>query len=113
MGVTSYPLYGMFVEPGAGHVEAGTKGPTSIGSDVWVGRRAMILSGVTIGHGAIIGAGAVFASAIAPYAVVIGNPARVLRMRFDEVTVSRDEQAQCLAVGYRVALESDAVAGLG
>lgn len=89
VAVTSYPLYGMFAEPGAGHVEAGTKGPTVIGSDVWVGRRAMILSGVTVGNGAIIGAGAVVASDVAPYAVVIGNPARILRMRFDQSTVER------------------------
>ena len=56
--------------------------PLVIGSDVWIGYRATILGPVTIGHGAIIGAGAVVTSDVAPYAIVAGNPARVLRTRF-------------------------------
>ena len=65
------------------------KGSLRIGSDVWIGFGAMVLSGVTVGHGAVIGAGAVVASNVPPYAIVVGNPGRVIRTRFDEDTVSR------------------------
>ena len=63
--------------------------PLAIGSDVWIGFRATILGPVTIGHGAVVGAGAVVASDVPPYAVVAGNPARVLRMRFEPDTVEQ------------------------
>lgn len=66
-----------------------TKGDIVIGSDVWIGSGAMILSGVTIGHGAVIAARAVVAKPVPPYAVVAGNPARLVRTRFDEATVAR------------------------
>lgn len=65
------------------------KGPLRIGSDVWIGYRAMVLSGVTIGHGAIIGAGAVVAKDVPPFAIVVGNPARVIKKRFDEDLVEK------------------------
>ena len=57
---------------------------TKIGADVWIGNNAMIKSGVTIGHGAIIGAGAVVVKNIPPYAIVGGNPAKIIRYRFEE-----------------------------
>ena len=60
------------------------KGDTVIGNDVWIGQNAVILPGVHIGDGAIIGANSVVGSNVAPYTIVIGNPARVLRKRFDE-----------------------------
>lgn len=63
-----------------------TKGNVIIGSDVWLGRDCMILSGVTIGHGAVVGAGSVVTKDIAPYSIVGGNPAKHLRWRFDEPT---------------------------
>ena len=62
---------------------------TRIGHDVWIGTRALILPGVTIGHGAVIGAGAVVAKDVPAYAVVVGNPGRVVKYRFDEVTITR------------------------
>ncbi len=68
-----------------------SRGDVRIGHDVWIGREAMILSGVTIGNGAVIGARAVVARDVAPYAVVVGNPAREIRKRFDENTVTRLE----------------------
>ena len=58
------------------------RGDTVIGSDVWIGTEAVILPGVRIGDGAIIGARAVVAADVPPYAVVVGNPARVVRQRF-------------------------------
>lgn len=60
------------------------KGPTIIGNDVLVMYNAMVLSGVKIGDGAIVGAGAVVAKDVPPYAIVVGNPARVIRYRFSE-----------------------------
>ena len=60
------------------------KGDTVIGNDVWIGQNAVILPGVHIGDGAVIGANSVVGSNVAPYTIVIGNPARVLRKRFDE-----------------------------
>ncbi len=59
-----------------------TKGGITIGSDVWLGDRCTILSGVTIGDGACVGANAVVTSDVEPYAMVAGVPARQLRMRF-------------------------------
>jgi acetyltransferase-like isoleucine patch superfamily enzyme len=61
----------------------------TIGNDVWIGRGATILPGVTIGDGAIVGASAVIAKDVAPYAIIIGNPARIIRYRFDPVTIEK------------------------
>jgi maltose O-acetyltransferase len=58
-----------------------TEKPIVIGDDVWIGSRAIILAGVTIGNGAIIGAGAVIAKDVPDWAVVVGNPGRVIRLR--------------------------------
>lgn len=63
--------------------------PVLIGNDVWIGQSAIVLDGVKIGDGAIVGAGAVVTRDVAPYAVVVGVPARVLRFRFDEQRVAR------------------------
>ena len=60
------------------------KGDTVVGNDVWIGQNAVILPGVHIGDGAIIGANSVVGSDVAPYTIVAGNPARVLRKRFDD-----------------------------
>jgi len=60
------------------------KGDTVIGNDVWIGQNAVILPGVHIGDGAIIGANSVVGSNVAPYTIVIGNPVKVLRKRFDD-----------------------------
>jgi virginiamycin A acetyltransferase len=64
------------------------KGDTIIGNDVWIGREAVIMPGVTVGHGAIIGSHAVVAKDVPPYAVMVGNPARVAKLRFDAATVA-------------------------
>lgn len=69
--------------------EAENRGDTTVGHDVWIGMEAMVMPGVTIGHGAIIAARAVVTHDVPPYAIVGGNPARTMRMRFDERTVER------------------------
>ncbi|ESQ91698.1 hypothetical protein ABAC460_04995 [Asticcacaulis sp. AC460] len=65
------------------------KGEVSIGSDVWIGVNAVINPGVTIGHGAVIAAQAVVTKPVPPYAIVGGNPARIIRFRHDEATIAR------------------------
>ncbi len=60
------------------------KGDTVVGNDVWIGQNATILPGVHIGDGAIIGMNSVVGSDVPPYTIVAGNPARILRKRFDD-----------------------------
>jgi len=55
--------------------------PITIEDDCWIGRRVIILPGVTIGHGSIIGAGAVVSKDIPPYSIAVGNPAKVVKTR--------------------------------
>lgn len=88
--VTTYPLriaFGNQLAEKDGHPR--TKGNTSIGNDVWIGYGATILSGVAVGDGAVIGAGAVVVKDVPPYAVVAGNSARLIRYRFDALTIKR------------------------
>jgi acetyltransferase-like isoleucine patch superfamily enzyme len=68
--------------------------PMTIGHDVWIGFGAFIASGVRIGHGAVVAAGAVVTKDVAPYSVVGGVPAKVIRMRFSDDTVERMLKSQ-------------------
>ncbi|MEA5038349.1 MAG: CatB-related O-acetyltransferase [Clostridiaceae bacterium] len=68
------------------------RGDIVIGSDVWIGYEAVVLSGVHIGDGAIIGARAVVTKDVPPYTVVGGVPAREIRKRFDEETIRQLQQ---------------------
>lgn len=65
------------------------KGDIVIGHDVWIGYDALIKNGVTIGHGAIVATRAVVVKDVPPYAIVAGNPAKVVKMRFDEATIKK------------------------
>lgn len=60
-----------------------------IGHDVWVGSNAIVMQGVSIGTGAIIGAGSVVTRDVAPYSIVAGVPARLIRMRFNDRLAER------------------------
>jgi len=64
-------------------------GETVVGHDVWIGTEALVMPGVRIGHGAVIGARAVVTRDVPDYAVVAGNPARVVRRRFPEEVAAR------------------------
>jgi virginiamycin A acetyltransferase len=64
------------------------KGDISIGNDVWMGYKATIMAGVTIGDGAIIATNATVVKDVPPYTIVGGNPAREIRRRFDEATIA-------------------------
>jgi chloramphenicol O-acetyltransferase type B len=72
---------------GAGPPEsADSNGPIAIGNDVWSGFGSVVFSGVTVGDGAIIGAGAIVTKDVPPYAIVGGIPARIISYRFDKET---------------------------
>ena len=60
-----------------------------IGHDVWIGHGATVMGGVKIGTGAVIGTGSVVSKDIPPYAIAVGNPARVVKYRFDEATIKK------------------------
>lgn len=84
--VSTFPFYtleGWDMEPPK-KSDLPLKGDTVIGNDVWIGQNAVVLPGVQIGDGAIIGANSVVGSNVAPYTIVVGNPAKVLRRRFDD-----------------------------
>ncbi|MGL4985592.1 MAG: CatB-related O-acetyltransferase [Treponemataceae bacterium] len=65
------------------------RGDTIIGDGVWIGMRAMIMSGVTIGEGAVIGAGAIVTKDVPSYAIVGGNPAKVIKNRFSDEVIEQ------------------------
>ncbi len=64
--------------------EAGSKGDIVIKDDVWIGQNAIICSGVTVGQGAVVAAGAVVTKDVEPYAIVGGNPAKLIKYRLNE-----------------------------
>ncbi len=66
-----------------------TKGNTTIGNDVWIGYNATIMAGVTIGDGAIIATNSVITKDVAPYSIVGGNPAKLIKKRFSEERIEQ------------------------
>lgn len=66
-----------------------SRGPIEVGNNVWVGDAAILLSGVSVGNGAVIAAGAVVTRDVPAFAIVGGAPARLIRMRFDEEEIAR------------------------
>ncbi len=63
--------------------------PPMIGHDVWIGHDAVLARGITLGHGCVVGAYAVVTKSVPPYAVVGGNPAKIIKMRFPEPMIER------------------------
>ena len=84
--VSSYPFPAYLPEAAAIQNHGGSRGDVEIGSDVWLCANTTILSGVSIGHGAVIASGAVISRDVPAYAVMAGNPAQLIRWRFDEPT---------------------------
>lgn len=82
-------MHGFFFNPALGITDREwTFEPLSIGNDVWLGHNCIIMPGVgSIGDGAVVAAGAVVNKPVPPYAVVVGNPARIVRHRFDPETI--------------------------
>ena len=89
-GFSSFPFMVFGAGDAAGRPSMPQPGrDTSIGHDVWIGTGATILPAAQIGNGVIVGAGAVVSGEVPSYAVIAGNPARVVRPRFDETTIAR------------------------
>ncbi|WP_281389202.1 CatB-related O-acetyltransferase [Nitrosophilus labii] len=100
IGLGPHPLHffstsPVFYEPYRGYVkkqlynEFEDKGYTEIGNDVLIGANAIILAGVKVGNGAVIGTGSVVTKDVPPYAIVAGNPAKVIRYRFSEDIIEK------------------------
>jgi acetyltransferase-like isoleucine patch superfamily enzyme len=91
--VSTFPFRVCFDLPGAyedGHPHS--RGDVVVGHDVWIGRGARILSGVSIGNGAVVAGFSVVARDVRPYAVVAGNPAHELRRRFTDAQIDALQQ---------------------
>lgn len=82
--VTTYPFSRLFPKAKRFPGHPRSKGDVIIGNDVWIGRDALILSGVEIGNGAVIAARSVVTKDVAPYSIVAGNPAKLVRFRFNK-----------------------------
>jgi len=82
---STYPFNYRFMNK---KTDAYTKGPIIIEDDVWIGTDAIILSGVTIARGSIIAAGSVVVKSTEPYSVVGGNPAKLIKKRFNDTTIN-------------------------
>lgn len=89
-GFSTYP-FTVFGEPWVSSYKAKwpNKGDTIIGNDVWIGHEALIMPAVSIGDGAIIASRSVVTRDIPPYTIVAGNPAKIIRKRFDDTTISK------------------------
>lgn len=90
-GFSTYPfaIFGHGWEDPELDWSKGSRGDIIVGNDVWIGREAVIMPGVTIGDGAIIGARSVVASDVPPFGVVAGNPARLVKRRFPDDIIDR------------------------
>lgn len=84
-----FPIFGQGWEGAFNVFDLPVKGDIVVGNDVWFGYDCLIKNGVTIGNGAVIAARAVVVKDVPPYSIVAGNPAKVVKMRFDDRTIER------------------------
>lgn len=90
-GLSSYPFEIFpdgWQEQLEGSINYPYKGDTVIGNDVWIGYKTLIMPGINIGDGAIIASGSVVSGDVAPYSIVGGNPARLIRQRFSDDVIN-------------------------
>lgn len=87
-----FPIFGNGWEDAFNVFDLPVKGDILVGNDVWFGYDALVMNGVTIGNGAIIAARSVVVKDVPAYSIVAGNPAKVVKMRFDDVTIERLEK---------------------
>ncbi len=84
-----FPIFEAWRGRWAGEMDFPKRGDTVVGNDVWIGYDALVMPGVHIGDGAVVATRSVVTRDVPPYAIVGGNPARVIRSRFDDATVER------------------------
>jgi virginiamycin A acetyltransferase len=84
-----FPIFEAWRGKWAGEMDFPTRGDTRVGNDVWIGYDALVMPGVTIGDGAVVATRSVVTGDVPAYAIVGGNPARVIRRRFDDAAVER------------------------
>lgn len=87
-----FPIFEAWRGRWDGEMDFPNRGDTVVGNDVWMGHDSLVMPGVTIGDGAIVATRAVVTKDVPPYAIVGGNPARVIRTRFDDATIERLER---------------------
>lgn len=87
---SSFPFYELGIcTSDDRNINAWGKGAPSVGNDVWIGYGSTILSGVHVSDGMVVGARSVVTKTFPPYSIVAGNPAKIIRMRFEEPVVQR------------------------
>jgi virginiamycin A acetyltransferase len=84
-----FPVFGQGWETAFHALDLPVKGDIIVGNDVWFGYDSLIMHGVKIGDGAIIAARSMVVKDVPPYAIVAGNPAKVVKMRFDDKAIER------------------------
>jgi len=84
-----FPIFGYGWEHAFNVYDLPVKGDIIVGNDVWFGYDSLIMNGVTIGHGSIVATRAVVVKDVPPYSIVAGNPAKVVKKRFDDATIDR------------------------
>lgn len=91
-GLSTYPFRVMGGSWACAPLNPTYKGDTIIGNDVWIGYNAVIMPGIKVGDGAIIGAGSIVTQDVEPYTIVAGNPAKVIRTRFESAVINNLKQ---------------------
>jgi virginiamycin A acetyltransferase len=84
-----FPIFQQGWEEAFSVFDLPVKGDINVGNDVWFGYDSLIMNGVTVGNGAIIAARAVVVKDVPAYSIVAGNPAKVVKMRFENKTIER------------------------
>lgn len=97
--LSTFPIYTYINKE---NKDAKSKGDIIIKDDVWIGYNAIIMSGVTIGQGAIVGAGSIVTKNVPDYAVVVGNPSRIIKYRFDEETIKKLKKIDFSNITYDI-----------
>lgn len=100
----AHPIHWVTTHPFANnehYTHTSSNGAVTVGHDVWIGQDAIIMSGVKIGTGSVVAAGATVTKDVPPYAIVGGNPARVIKSRFDESVMGRLMASQWWDIDYQ------------